>query len=46
MFTHEDGELEWYHIKWIGYNDTYWWDNISEEASIVTCKGNKGTKKI
>ena len=45
LFAYKDGELEWYHIKWIGYNDAYWWDNVSEEASIVICKGDKGTEK-
>ena len=45
LFEHKDGEFEWYHIKWFGYNDDYWWDNVSEKASIVTCKGDKGTEK-
>ena len=45
MYTHEDGEFEWYHVKWYGYNDANWWDNVSENASIVTCKGDKGTEK-
>ena len=45
LFERKDEELEWYHIKWFGYNDDYWWDNVSEKASIVTCKGDKGTEK-
>ena len=45
LFEHRDGEFEWYHIKWFGYNDDYWWDNVSEKASIVTCKGDKGAEK-
>lgn len=44
-YTYEDGKFEWYHIKWNGYNDSYWWDNVSEKASVVTCKGDKGTEK-
>ena len=36
---------EFYHITWQGYNDAYWWDNVSEKRSIVTCKGTKGTEK-
>ena len=46
LFEHnKDRELEWYNIKWFGYNDAYWWDNVSEEASVVTCNGDKGTEK-
>lgn len=45
LYTYEDGEFEWYHIRWSGYNDAYWWDNVSEKASIVVCKGDKGTEK-
>ena len=41
-----DGEtFEFYHIKWSGYNDANWWDNVSEKASIAACKGDKGTEK-
>lgn len=41
-----DGEIfEFYHIKWSGYNDANWWDNVSEKASITTCQGDKGTVK-
>lgn len=41
-----DGEtFEFYHIKWSGYNDANWWDNVSKKASITTCKGDKGTEK-
>lgn len=41
-----DGEtFEFYHIKWSGYNDANWWDNVSEKASIATCEGDKGTEK-
>ena len=40
------GEVcEAFHIRWSGYNDTNWWDNVSEKASIVTCKGDNGTEK-
>ena len=45
LYTCEDGEFEWYQPKWFGYNDSYWWDNVSEEASVVVCKGDKGTEK-
>lgn len=45
LYTYEDGEFEWYHVKWSGYNDSFWWDNVSEKASIVTCIGDKGTEK-
>ena len=45
IHTYENGEFEWYKIMWQGYNDSFWWDNISEKASIVTCKSDKGTEK-
>ena len=45
LYTREDGEFEWYLPEWSGYNDAYWWDNVSEEASVVTCRGDKGTEK-
>lgn len=40
-----DNNFEFYHIRWSGYNDANWWDNVSEKASVVTCKGDKGTEK-
>ena len=41
-----DGEIyESFHIRWSGYNDANWWDNVSEKASVVTCKGDKGTER-
>ena len=40
-----DNNFEFYHIRWVGYNDDNWWDNVSEKASVVTCKGEKGTEK-
>lgn len=41
-----NGEMyELFHIKWSGYNDANWWDNVSEEASVVTCKGDRGTER-
>lgn len=36
---------EWYKIKFYGYNDSYWWDNVSEKARRTTAKGDKGTQK-
>lgn len=41
-----NGEIyEFYHIRWSGYNDANWWDNVSEKASVVTCTGDKGTTR-
>ena len=45
LYTYEDGEFEWYHISWWGYNDDFWWNNVAEERSVVTCIGDKGTEK-
>lgn len=36
---------EFFHVRWSGYNDSFWWDNVSEKNSVTTCKGNKGTEK-
>lgn len=38
-------DFEVFHIKWTGYNDSNWWNNVSELASIVTCKGSEGTER-
>lgn len=40
-----DNDCEFFDLYWSGYNDTYWWDNVSDKASVVTCKGNKGTER-
>lgn len=41
-----DGEIyEFYHIRWSGYNDVNWWDNVSEKVSVVICTGDKGTTR-
>lgn len=37
--------IEFFHVEWKGYNDTFWWNNVSEKASTVTCIGEKGTFK-
>jgi hypothetical protein len=36
---------EVFHLYWSGYNDTYWWDNVSDRASVRTCRGDKGTER-
>lgn len=41
----ENNELEFFHMFWIGHKDNFWWENISEKVSTVTCKGDKGTIK-
>lgn len=40
-----NNKFEFFHIRWSGYNDANWWDNVSERASVATCKGDKGTVK-
>ena len=40
-----NNNFEFFHIKWDGYNDANWWNNVSEKASVKTCKGDKGTVK-
>lgn len=40
----EEG-CEFFDVLWSGYNDTYWWDNVSRSASVATCTGDKGTVK-
>lgn len=37
--------FEFFHVRWDGYNDSFWWDNVSEKASVAICKGTKGTEK-
>jgi len=41
----DDETLEFFHPKWSGYNDVYWWDNVAEKNRTVKCVGNKGTEK-
>lgn len=38
-------KIEFFHGTIYGYNDAYWWDNVSEKASVVKVKGDKGTEK-
>lgn len=38
-------DFEFFHISWSGYNDAFWWDNVSGKESVTTCKGDKGTTK-
>lgn len=45
LHTYDNGKFEFYHIRWSGYNDAFWWDNVSEKASVTTCRGDKGTVK-
>ena len=49
MFWHscilDCNNFEFYHVRLSGYNDDFWWDNVSEKASIISCKGTKGTEK-
>lgn len=41
-----DGEtLEFFHPRWSGYNDAFWWDNVAEKNRTVKCTGSKGTEK-
>lgn len=37
--------IEFFHGRISGYNDAYWWKNVSEKASLVKVTGNKGTEK-
>ena len=30
-----------YHIRWQGYNDSFWWDNVAEKNRITECNGKK-----
>lgn len=41
----DDDAYEAFHIRWSGYNDANWWDNVSKRASVVTCEGDKGTER-
>lgn len=40
-----NNDYEFFHLYWSGYNDAYWWDNVSDKASVITCKGDKGTER-
>ncbi len=39
VFTLEDG-----FIRWGGYDDTYWWDNVSKADNTRTRTGEKSGK--
>ena len=41
----DTNNFEFFHVRLSGYNDDFWWDNVSEKASIISCKGTKGTEK-
>lgn len=44
-YIFDNKNSEWFRIKFYGYNDSYWWDNVSEKARRKTVKGDKGTQK-
>lgn len=43
--TYDEDIKEWFSIRVRGYNDSYWWENVSEKAKRITVKGDKGTEK-
>lgn len=42
-----DKGYEFFHCRWIGYNDAFWWDTVStkEENQTISVTGDKGTVK-
>lgn len=38
-------KIEFFSGRISGYNDSYWWENVSEKASRVKVTGDKGTEK-
>ena len=38
-------KMEFFHIKWYGYNDAYWWNNVAESKRVSKCVGSLGTTK-
>lgn len=36
---------EFFHCKWTGYNDNYWWTEVSEKNRTIEVIGDKGTMK-
>lgn len=45
-FIYDSKKGEWFKIKFYGYNDSYWWNNVSERNRIKTVTGDKGTQRI
>ena len=41
----EKSPFEWFVLKWQGYNDDNWWDNVAPKACVQTFTGDQGTKK-
>lgn len=41
----EENNCEFFHGRFVGYNDAYWWENVAEKASRVKVTGDKGTEK-
>ena len=37
--------FEWFELKWKGYNDDNWWDNVAPKACVKEFTGSCGTKK-
>jgi len=31
----------WYSIRWYGYNDSYWWENVAKKDCVAKCTGQK-----
>lgn len=44
-YINDDKNNEWYRIKFYGYSDSYWWDNVSEKSKKKIVTGDKGTQK-
>ena len=41
----EASPFEWFQLKWIGYNDDNWWDNVAPDVCVKEFIGDHGTKK-
>jgi hypothetical protein len=36
------GDCEFFHVKFSGYNDINWWDNVAPYENTTEVKGDKG----
>ena len=41
-FIDDDNHFEFVKIKWTGYNDSFWWNNVSTTEQARFSKGTNG----